>query len=137
LADRPDNTMLKAVQAPMLRAVAELKSGHADRAIELLQPGAHYERRYPEIVYLRGLSYLHARQGAEAGREFQQIVDHKGSCWGPFYAVAYAGLARGAALAGDTARAKRAYEDFLALWKDADPDVPILREAQREYAALR
>ena len=136
LAQRPDNTLLKAIQLPMLRATAELKRGQPDNAIELLQPVMHYERRYPEVVYLRGLVYLQARKGTEAAGEFQKIIDHKGAYWGPFYAVSYVGLARGAALAGDITRAKRAYQDFLALWKDADADIPILIAARKEYAAL-
>jgi tetratricopeptide (TPR) repeat protein len=136
LAQRPDNTLLKAIQLPMLRATAELKRGQPDNAIELLQPVMHYERRYPEVVYLRGLVYLQARKGTEAAGEFQKIIDHKGTYWGPFYAVSYVGLARGATLAGDITRAKRAYQDFLALWKDADADIPILIAARKEYAAL-
>jgi len=68
---------------------------------------------------------------------FQKILDHKGQTWGPFYAAAYVGLARGALIANDAARARRAYEDFFALWKDADPDVPILIRARKEYAGLK
>ena len=136
LAQQPDYTLLKAIRLPMLRAAAELKHDQAAKAIDLLQPLGHYERHYPEVVYLRGLSYLQARKGLEAAAEFQKIIDHAGATWGPFYGVSYVGLARGAALAGDTGRAKKAFQDFLAMWKDADPDIPILTEARREYAAL-
>ncbi len=69
--------------------------------------------------------------------EFQKILDHKGRNWGPYYSLAYLGLARGAAKAGDTAKAKQAYQDLLALWKDADPDIPFLIEAHKEYARLQ
>jgi tetratricopeptide (TPR) repeat protein len=93
--------------------------------------------RYPESIYLRGLAYLRLRKGTEAAAEFQKILDHKGANWGPFYPVSYLSLARSAALAGDTTKAKKAYQDFLALWKDADPDIPILIEAKKEYAALQ
>ena len=69
--------------------------------------------------------------------EFQKILDHKGANWGPYYPLAYVGLARAAVLAGDSARARKAYQDFLALWKDADSDLPILKEAKQEYARLK
>jgi hypothetical protein len=68
--------------------------------------------------------------------EFQKILDHKGRNWGPYYSLAYLGLARAAVKAGDTVKGKRAYQDFLALWKDADPDAPYLTRAKKELAAL-
>jgi Tfp pilus assembly protein PilF len=81
---------------------------------------------------------LAARQGTEAAKEFQKILDHRGIMVGdPVSAVAYLGLARAYAIEGDTAKAKAAYEDFLALWKDADPDIPILKQAKAEYAKLQ
>ena len=83
------------------------------------------------------MANLRWRKGAEAEVEFHRIVDHKGAHFGPFYPLSYLGLARGAALAGDTTRAKKAYEEFFALWKDADPDIPVLIEARKEYAALK
>jgi predicted Zn-dependent protease len=132
---------------PSIRAAIELNREQPAKAIELLQSAAQYERAYADVVYLRGLAYLHARQGAEAAAEFQKILDHKAANWedtrgrgtngGPYYPLSYAGLARAAALAGDTARARKAYQDFLALWKDADPDIPILKEARAEYAKLK
>jgi tetratricopeptide (TPR) repeat protein len=87
-------------------------------------------------LYLRGLAALNAGKGAEALAEFQKILDHKGRNWGPLYSLAYLGLSRGNALAGDTAKAKRAYQDFFAVWKDADKDVPYLKQATMEVAAL-
>jgi eukaryotic-like serine/threonine-protein kinase len=89
-----------------------------------------------EALYQRGLAGLAVGKGAEAAAEFQTILDHKGRNWGPRYSLAYLGLARASVLAGDTAKAKRAYQDFLALWKDADPDIPILISARKEYAVL-
>ncbi len=68
--------------------------------------------------------------------EFQKILDHEGRNWGPYYSLAYLGVARAAAHVGDTAKAKRAYQDFLALWKDADPDAPYLIQAKKELAEL-
>ena len=134
------------VQLPLIRAVAELKRNNPDAALELLGPVATHDLYVPQVPYIRGLAYLAARKGTEAAAEFQKIVDHRGIHWqflpvfpretGPLRAMAYVGVARGAALAGDTTRAKTAYQDFLALWKDADPDIPILVEARKEYAAL-
>jgi tetratricopeptide (TPR) repeat protein len=89
-----------------------------------------------QLLYRRGLAGLRAGKGPEAAAEFQKILDHKGRNWGPEYSQAYLGLARAKALAGDRAKAKRAYQDFLALWKDADPDMPTLIAARKEYAAL-
>jgi hypothetical protein len=88
------------------------------------------------IRYLRGSDDLRRGKGSEAAAEFQNIVDHPGANWGPYYSVSYVGLARGAALAGDAARARKAYEMFFTQWQDADPDVPILIHARKEYAAL-
>ncbi len=89
------------------------------------------------LLYQRGLAALNAGEGAEAAAEFQKILDHKGRNWGLRYSTAYLGMARGEAMAGDTARAKRAYQDFLALWKDADNDLPLLGQANKELASLR
>ena len=90
-----------------------------------------------DLLYMRGLAGLRAGKGAEAAAEFQKILDHKGLNWGPYWSVACLGLARAEALAGDTAKAKKAYQDFLTLWKDADPDMPTLLAARKEYAALK
>jgi tetratricopeptide (TPR) repeat protein len=86
-------------------------------------------------LYLRGTAALNAGKGAEAAAEFQKILDHKGRNW-EIYSPAYLGMARGEAMAGDTAKAKRAYQDFLAVWKDADKDAPYLTQATKELAAL-
>jgi len=95
---------------------------------------------------LRGLAYLRLHKGAEAAAEFRKIVDHKGAnwgatwihpYWGQFYSLSYLGMARGFALAGDTAKAKKAFQDFFELWKDADAEVPILQQAKAESAKLR
>ena len=88
--------------------------------------------------YLRGQAYLGEEKGAEAASEFQNILDHRG--WEPtskFYPLAHLGLALAAALQGDTTKARKSYKDFLALWKDADADLPVLIEAKKEYASLK
>ena len=83
------------------------------------------------------MAYLKARQGPEAAAEFQKILDHRGICLtAPECSLAHLQLGRARALSGDNAGARTAYQDFLALWKDADPDVPILKEAKAEYAKL-
>lgn len=88
-------------------------------------------------VYVRGLIFLHARDGVKAAAEFQRILDHRGVMpTSPLYPLAYVQQARAYALSGDQTKTRKAYQDFLALWKDADPDIPILREARAEYARL-
>jgi predicted Zn-dependent protease len=87
---------------------------------------------------LRGQAYLLAHNGAAAATEFQKLLDHRGIVLNFVTgALARLGLARAYALQGDTAKAKAAYQDFLTLWKDADPDVPILKEAKAEYSKLQ
>jgi TolA-binding protein len=88
-------------------------------------------------LFRRGKAALEAGKGAEAAVEFQKIVDHKGRNWGVYYGTAHLFLARAQAKAGDTAKAKRAYQDFLTLWKDADKDLPFYIQAKKELAELR
>jgi tetratricopeptide (TPR) repeat protein/predicted Ser/Thr protein kinase len=142
----PNGTIWNAVQLPEIRAAVELQRDRPAKALELLASAAPYERAYPEAVYLRGLAYLRLHKGAEAAAEFRKILDHKGASWGStwlypnwglYYSISYVGLARGSALAGDTAKARKSYQDFLGLWKDADPDIPILQQAKAEYARLQ
>jgi Flp pilus assembly protein TadD len=141
----PNGTLWNAVQLPEVRAAIELQRDPA-KAVELLASASPYERAYPEVPYLRGSAYLSLKKGAEAAGEFQKVVDHKGASWGStwiypnwglYYSASYVGLARAFALTGGTAKAKKAYQDFFALWKDADKDIPILIQARKEFAALR
>jgi len=89
-------------------------------------------------AYVRGLAYLRGGAGTEAMAEFQKIIDHRGVvAISALYPLAHLGLARAAALTGDTAKSRKAYEDFFALWKDADPDIPILQQAKQEYDKLK
>ena len=136
LQERPADTLLHAVHVPVRRAAIELTRNQPAKALEQLESAAPYERAYPEVIYLRGLAYLRTGNGAGAALEFRKIVDRKGVTWGPRYPLAYLGLARAASQIGDTDRARKAYQDFLALWKSADPDIPVLIEAKKEYAAL-
>jgi hypothetical protein len=83
------------------------------------------------------LAYLRLEKGGEAAVEFQKVLDHKGANWGLYYALSTLGMARVAAVSGDRKKAKAAYENFFALWKGADADIPILRQGQAEYRKLQ
>ncbi|MGI8785506.1 MAG: protein kinase domain-containing protein [Acidobacteriota bacterium] len=132
------DTILNALRIPAIRAAIESQRGGSARAIELLRSTATFELGHFSAyvpMYLRGQAYLRQGMGKEAAAEFERILSHRGIApTAPVYALAYVGAARAWALAGDKARSRRRYQDFLALWKDADPDIPILKEAQREYA---
>jgi eukaryotic-like serine/threonine-protein kinase len=134
---------------PVLRATIALKQGEPLKSIELLQISEPYDlgtqrstihglfgALYP--VYVRGEAYLAARRGADAVAEFQKILDHRGIVISdPIGAVARLELARAYMLSGDKRRAGQAYRDFLILWKDADRDIPILKQAHAEYSDLK
>jgi hypothetical protein len=91
-----------------------------------------------QTLYLRGEAFLAGGSGGEAAGEFQKIIDHRGLLpTTPTWSLAHLGLARARKLAGDASGSRKAYQDFLALWKDADPDIPILKEAKAEYARLQ
>jgi tetratricopeptide (TPR) repeat protein len=119
----PNGTLWNAVQLPEIRAAIDLQRGQPAKAVDLLASASPYERAYPEAVYLRGLAYLGLHKGVEAAAEFQKILDHKGASWGStwlypnwglYYSISYLGLARAFDLAGDTAKARKAFEDFFA-----------------------
>lgn len=145
LAQRfPSYTLLHNVHLPAIRAAAELARGNANAAIQLLQAALPYDLCKDEHIapsytpYLRGLAYLRAGDGKAAEGEFRKLVDHRGSfANSPERALALLGIARARSLAGDSAGSRRAYQDFLALWKDADPGIPVLQQARAEYARLR
>ena len=129
------------VWLPEIRAAIELKRGDPTRAAELLAPVAAYEAGWFDgymAAYLRGQAYLDAHRGQEAAAEFQKVLDHRGVVSNSVIgALAHLGRARACAMQGDTPKAKAAYQDFLTLWKDADPDIPILIAAKAEYAKLQ
>jgi eukaryotic-like serine/threonine-protein kinase len=139
----PQDTILNQALLPSARAMIAVQRGNPDAAVELLKSAIPYEMGTgPSAVnlipaYVRGLAYLREQKGQEAVQEFKKYLDNPGLSIGdPLYALARLGVARGYALEGDKAKARQAYQDFLALWKDADPDVPVLKEAQAEYAKL-
>jgi hypothetical protein len=125
----------------LIRATLELKraepaSGPAnsfDRAVQLLPPSRQYEAALNfRPTWIRGLAYLQAKNGALAAAEFQRIIEHRGwDVLSPLWPMAHLGLARAAILQGDTAKGRKAYEDFFQLWKDADAELPILIEARK------
>jgi serine/threonine protein kinase/tetratricopeptide (TPR) repeat protein len=137
----PDDTILHQVSIPMVRALIELEGNAPEKAIEALLPTTPYEMGTAQgllPIYIRGRAYLQAKRGAEAVQEFQKIVDHPGVApTFPEHSLAKLGLGRAYRMTGDAAKARAAYQDFFALWKDADPDVPILKEARAEYGKLQ
>jgi len=141
----PLNTLVQRYWLPTIRAGTALASKNPNRAIELLKVASAIELSEPTNlamsmcpVYLRGEAYLMLHDGTRSAAEFQRFVDHRGLVVNfPWGALARLGLARAYALQGDTAKARTAYQDFLNLWKDADPDIPILKEAKAEYAKLQ
>ena len=123
-----------------------VRSGDTGKAVEALAAAEPYElgqgtnvfHFYLYPVYLRGEAYLAAKQGSAAAVEFQKILDHPGVVVnGPIGALAHLGLGRAYALTGENAKAKTAYQDFFALWKNADPDIPILQQSKAEYAKIK
>jgi eukaryotic-like serine/threonine-protein kinase len=139
----PEDTIVQFSYLPTIHAQLALSRNEATKAIDALQAAAPYELGdvssfglYP--IYLRGQTYLAAHRGGAAAAEFQKILNHRGVVVnGLTGALAYLGLSRAYAFQGDTAKARIAYQDFLALWKDADPDIPILMQAKAEYAKLQ
>jgi serine/threonine protein kinase/Flp pilus assembly protein TadD len=141
--NEPTNTILKIYWLPTINAAIELNSGNSSQAMIDLEAAAPYELAGPSPfgnlypVFMRGQAHLAAHNGAAAAGEFQKILDHKGIVLNfPLGALAHLQLGRAYALSGDTAKAKAAYQDFFTLWKDADLDIPILKEAKTEYAKL-
>ena len=146
-AEYPLDTLIQGYWLPAIRAAIALGRGNPQQAIAELE-GAAYELgmtmparflggpMYP--VYLRGLAYLKSGQGKPAAAELQKMLDHR--CLVGNYvlgALAHLQLGRAQAMVGDKAAARKSYQDFLALWKDADPDVPIYQQAKSEYASLQ
>jgi hypothetical protein len=139
----PEDTVVQINFLPTLRALLALKRNNPSGAIEALKAADPYELGHTETaplypVFMRGKAYLAAKQGSAATAEFQKILDHPGVVLNePIGALARLGLARAHVLNGDIEKARAAYQDFLTLWKDADPDIPILIAAKSEYAKLK
>jgi predicted Zn-dependent protease len=144
----PEDTVAQFNYIPTLRAKLALNRRNASEALDSLRTAAPYDlgespsgvyvwtALYPVLV--RGEAHLAAHQGREAASEFQKILSHRGMVINePIGALAHLGLARAYAMEGDITEAKAAYQDFLTLWKDADPDIPVLKQARSEYAKLK
>jgi len=143
--DFPQNTIVQGYWLPAILAAIEIHDQNPGKAVQILQTATPYELAqsqpfrfgmlYP--IYVRGQAFLLAHEGTQAAAEFQKIIDHRGIVLNfPLGALAHLQLGRAYVLSGETVKAKAAYQDFLALWKDADADIPILKEAKAEYAKL-
>jgi tetratricopeptide (TPR) repeat protein len=130
-----NDVLMNVEYAPSVRAAVALRQGKPGEAIALLQADARYDLRDPTVPYLRGQAYLAAHQALPAAAEFEKLADRP---WlaepaAPVIALAHLGLARASALEGNQTGSRNEYEKFFALWKDADPDVPVLLQARRDY----
>ena len=145
----PEDTLVKFTYAPVLRALAALRRSRPAESSERLQVALRYELAVNGLnfnhfylgglhsAWVRGEAFIAERRYAEAAAEFQKILDHRGIGGAdPIGALAHVQLGRVFVLSGDKTKAKAAYDAFLALWKDADPDIPILKSARAEYARL-
>ena len=139
--DYPNNTVVKTFWLPTIRAAVELKNSNPTKAIEYLELTQPYELNpyqnlYP--AYVRGQARLMMHDGAAAATEFQKLIHYRGVVQNdPVGALAHLQLGRAYAVQGDSTKAKAAYQEFLTLWKDADPDIPVLKQAKVEYAKLQ
>jgi ATP/maltotriose-dependent transcriptional regulator MalT len=144
----PEDTIVQFIYLPTIQAQLALKRGELEKAIKALQAATPYElgssgnsavftsALYP--IYVRGEAYLAAHQGGEAAAEFEKILKWRGVVLNePIGAAAHLGIARAYAMQGETTKARAAYQDLFTLWKDADPDLPLLQQAKAEAAALR
>jgi len=134
----PEDTIVEFIYLPALRGRIALSRKEPGQAIQALKVATPYELGEMNIIYMRGQAYLDAKQGKEAVTEFRKILDHRGIIGNRVIgALTHLQIGRAYALQGDSAKARTAYQDFLTLWKDADPDIPILIAAKSEYAKLK
>jgi serine/threonine protein kinase len=144
----PLNTFVNRYWLPTIRAYTELHRDNPRRAIKLLEVATPYDLAFPQPqfeeggqlypVYVRGKAYLLMNQGKEAANEFRKMLDHSGILINsPLRALAQLQLGRALVMSGDTSGGRKSYQDFLTLWKDADPDIPILKQAKAEYEKLK
>jgi predicted Zn-dependent protease len=135
---RPYDTLVQFVALPLIRAQVELNRSNPAKAIDLLDGALVYGRTNTGVLYVRGEAYLKAGQGGDAVQAFQRLIDLRNIAPAdPLIPLAKVGLARAYALQGDNARSRVAYQDFFALWKDADRDVPLLKDVKEEYAKVQ
>jgi tetratricopeptide (TPR) repeat protein len=141
--DAPFDTLIQKFSLPAIRAAVKLREKEPESALQILRPAEEYDlaflrsfdSMYP--AYIRGLAYLQLGRGVEAAGQFQKMIDHPAVVRiNVIGALAHLQLGRAQAMMGDKAAARKAYQDFLSIWKDADPDIPIYRQAKAEYAKL-
>jgi len=144
LRDAPDNVFIRTMIDPQVRAMQQLARDQAAEAVSTLESiRAHEFGTGPRALgatpaYVRGLAYLKLHDAGKAAAEFQRVLDHRGAvAWGIEYPLSQLNLARAYAMEGETAKARTAYQDFFAYWKDADPDVPLLKVARAEYEKVK
>jgi len=144
LRDAPDNVFIRTMIGPEVRAMQLLARNQAAEAVSTLESIRGYEfGTGPRALgatppYIRGLAYLKLHDGGKAAAEFQRVLDHRGAvAWGIEYPLSQMNLARAYAMQGDTAKARAAYQDFFAYWKEADPDIPLLKVARAEYEKVK
>ena len=143
--DSPSDTVVQYYCLPAIRAAIRLHENDPAGAVEILRPTVKYDLAYPADsfnslypAYIRGLAYLQMGEGRMAAAEFQKLLDHPGLVGTDILgALSYLQVARAQKMMGDQSAARKSYEDFLTLWKDADSDIPIYRQAKAEYARLR
>jgi len=145
--NRPDDTLVQSVAVPNIQAIIELGHGNASKAAQLLEPAVPYDRgAMAGVRYRRGTAYIRTGRAGDAVQEFEGVAKLRNAALSgsggtlldaPLTTLAGLGMARAYAAEGDQAKARTAYQDFLAAWKDSDPDVPILKEAKAEYAKLQ
>jgi eukaryotic-like serine/threonine-protein kinase len=134
---RPEDTRNQKIWLPVIRSIIERERGNAVKAVDLLAPVTQYEQGELGVPYPRAQAYLAAGEHAKAAAEFEKLIGHRGWFgWGVFAPLAQLGLARAYAMQGDRENSRKAYDDFFTTWKDADPDIPILRQAKAEYKKL-
>jgi len=134
---RPEDTVNQQLDLPLIRSIIERQRGNAIKAVDLLAPVKQYEQGESEFLYHRGQAYLAAREHSKAVAEFDQLLEHRGwPSWGVFAPLAQLGRARAYAMQREREKSRKAYDAFFTTWKDADPDIPLLRRARAEYKTL-
>jgi outer membrane protein assembly factor BamD (BamD/ComL family) len=140
----PLDSVLRGIYVPLVEASSSLQRGDGSSAVAALEPARRFELAGTPpnapyaILYVRGRAYLQSKQPDKAAVEFQKILDFPGrEATSELISLSQLQLARAYAMQNDTAKARTAYQDFLALWKDADPDIPILKQAKAEYDKLQ
>lgn len=135
---RPEDVTVQFVAAPMIRALLAMNRNDPAKAVEIMKKGEAFDRANMESRYTRATALLMAGRGADAIQEFQGMLKLKdASITEPAVSLAQMGLARAYVSTNDKEKARTAYQDFFVLWKNADPDVPILKQARAEYAKLQ